>query len=76
MNMGPRTWYQVPPRELRYPEVSRMSEKSRTFQKSKITQNYICTSLWEQILQQEIVSGPPPAVWTATDGPARDEEVS
>ncbi len=21
MNMGPRTWYQVPPRDLRYPEV-------------------------------------------------------
>ena len=22
MNMGPRTWYQVPPRDLRYPDVS------------------------------------------------------
>ena len=43
MNMGPRTWYQVPPRELRYPEVSCRSEKShlRTFQKSKTTLNYI-----------------------------------
>ena len=28
MNMGPRTWYQVPPRELRYPEVRPLPEKS------------------------------------------------
>ena len=31
MNMGPRTWYQVPPRELRYPEVNPALKNSIKF---------------------------------------------
>ena len=45
MNMGPRTWYQVPPRELRYPEVNpALSLIKYSFEDHPLSENDIILS--------------------------------
>ena len=75
MNMGPRTWYQVPPRELRYPEVNpALSLIKYSFEDHPLSKDDIIFSNISVTNSEDLPPGPAPAVWPATNGPGSRNE--